>query len=384
MKEIFKKIDKLSEEFVNVWEDICNIESPSDFKEGVDNVGKYFINIAKENAWNIKVFTQEKFGDVVTITMNPDAKKPVVTLSGHMDTVHPIGLFGTPAAHREGDKLFGPGAMDCKGGIVAGFLAMSALKDCGYTDRPVRMILQTNEEIGSGLDNKGTINYICEKAKDSIAFLNLEGHEGQFGEKAALQRKGIAVFLFKIKGIEAHASYCAFQGASAIREAAHKIVELEKVKFLDGITFNCGTISGGTTSNTIPGACEFELDVRFNTQEEYNDAINRIEKIANTVYVEGCSCELIQTSYRAPMELNDRNIALLNKANEIFKQNGLSTLGIGKRNGGSDAADISAYGIPCLDSIGVGGEHAHSVKEYGKIHTLSESAKRIAAIIVGI
>ena len=47
MKEIFKKIDKLSEEFVNVWEDIWNIESPSDFKEGVDNVGKYFINIAK-------------------------------------------------------------------------------------------------------------------------------------------------------------------------------------------------------------------------------------------------------------------------------------------------------------------------------------------------
>ena len=106
MKEIFKKIDKLSEEFVNVWEDICNIESPSDFKEGVDNVGKYFINIAKENSWNIEIFTQEKFGDVVTITMNPDAKKPVVTLSGHMDTVHPTGLFGTPAAHREGDRLF--------------------------------------------------------------------------------------------------------------------------------------------------------------------------------------------------------------------------------------------------------------------------------------
>ena len=384
MKEIFKKIDKLSEEFLKVWEDVCNIESPSSFKDGVDNVGKYFINLAKDNSWNIEVSKQEKFGDVVTITMNPDAKKSIVTLSGHMDTVHPVGSFGTPAAHREGDKLYGPGSMDCKGGIVAGFLAMKALKACGYTDRPIRMILQSNEEVGSGLNNKDTINYICEKAKDSIAFLNLEGHEGQFGEKIALIRKGIAGFRFTVTGIESHASYCAFQGASAIREAAYKIVELEKVKFLDGITFNCGTIKGGTAQNTVARKCEFTVDVRFNTKEEYDDAIRLIEKTANTVFVEGCSCEVVRTNLRSAMELNDRNLKLFNKANELFKQSGLSTLDIGKRNGGSDAADVSSYGIPCLDSLGVGGEHAHSVNEYGKIPTLSESAKRIATIIVGI
>lgn len=384
MKEIFKKIDKLSEEFLKVWEDVCNIESPSSFKDGVDNVGKYFINLAKDNSWNIEVFKQEKFGNVITITMNPNAKNPVVTLSGHMDTVHPLGVFKTPAAHRDGDKLYGPGAMDCKGGIVAGFLSMKALAECGYTDRPIRMILQSNEEIGSGLENKATINYICEKAKDSIAFLNLEGHEGQFGEKIALIRKGIAGFLFKVTGIESHASYCAFQGANAIREAAYKIIELEKVKFLDGITFNCGTIIGGTTSNTVAGKCEFKIDVRFNTKQEYDDAIKRIEQIANTVYVEGCHCEVIQTNLRSAMELNDKNLALFYKANELFKRNGLSTLDIGKRNGGSDAADVSAFGIPCLDSLGVGGERAHSLEEYGKIPTLAESAKRIATIIVGI
>ena len=44
MKEIFKKIDELSNDFVNVWEDILNIESPSNFKEGVDKVGSYFID----------------------------------------------------------------------------------------------------------------------------------------------------------------------------------------------------------------------------------------------------------------------------------------------------------------------------------------------------
>jgi len=384
MREIFERIDSLSGEFADIWEDICNIESPSNYKIGVDAVGKYFIGLANDNLWDVEIFKQERFGDVVCVTMNKDAQKSVVTISGHMDTVHPVGSFGTPAAHRSGDKLYGPGAMDCKGGIVAGFLAMKALKECGYNERPVMMLLQSNEEVGSGLNNKETIRYMCEKAKDSVAFLNLEGHEGFFKGKACLKRKGIAGFQFTVTGVETHASYCADEGASAIAEAAYKIIELEKVKNSGGLTFNCGLINGGSASNTVPGKCEFKLDVRFSKMEEFDEAVKIINDIANTVCVPGCSCNVVQTNMRPAMEPNDRNISLLKRANELFEKNGLSTLEIGSRNGGSDAADISAYGIPTIDSLGVGGERAHSVEEYGLIGSLAESAKRIASIIVGI
>lgn len=63
--------------------------------------------------------------------MNPESDNQPVALSGHMDTVHPVVLFGTPAVRRENEKIYGPGVMDCKGGIVAGFLAMDALQICG-------------------------------------------------------------------------------------------------------------------------------------------------------------------------------------------------------------------------------------------------------------
>ena len=384
MREIFEKIDILSGEFVDIWEDICNIESPSNYKMGVDAVGKYLIDLANDNLWDVEVFKQERFGDVVCITMNKDAQKNTVTISGHMDTVHPVGSFGTPAAHRSGDKLYGPGAMDCKGGIVAGLLAMKALKECGYNERPVMMLLQSNEEVGSGLNNKETIRYVCEKAKSSAAFLNLEGHEGFFEGKACLKRKGIAGFQFIVTGIETHASYCADEGASAIVEAAHKIIALEKIKNPGGLTFNCGLINGGSASNTVPGKCEFKLDIRFSKMEEFDEAVKIIDDISNTVYVPGCSCNVVQTNMRPAMEPNERNISLLNRANDLFGKNGLSALEVGARNGGSDAADISACGIPTIDSLGVGGERAHSVEEYGVISSLAESAKRIAAIVVGI
>ena len=378
---IFDTIDRLNHQYIDVWEDILNIESPSNLKERIDAVSEYLIVLSKKRGWKIERFPEEKFGDVVCITMNPDSKKAPIALSGHMDTVHPIGLFGTPAAHREGDRLHGPGAMDCKGGIVAGFLAMHALHECGYTDRPIMMLLQSNEEIGSGIENKSPIRRICDKAKNALAFLNLEGHEGYFEGKACLERKGIAGFLFSVKGVSTHASYCAREGASAITEAAHKIIELEKVKEETGITFNCGIIKGGTARNTVPGECEFQLDVRFSSESELERAKAIIKKIADTVYVQGCSCEVDMISLRVAMELCERNLNLLSIANAAFEKNGLSTLAVGKRNGGSDAADITAYGIPCIDSMGVGGERAHSKEEYGVISSLSESAKRLVAII---
>ena len=84
------------------------------------------------------------------------------------------------------------------------------------------------------------------------------------------------------------------------------------------------------------------------------------------------------------MELNERNLNLLSRANELFEKNGLSKLEAGKRPGGSDASDVTTFGIPCIDSIGVNGNLAHNPGEYGVTTSLSESAKRIATIVVGI
>ena len=47
-----------------------------------------------------------------------------------------------------------------------------------------------------------------------------------------------------MKGVAAHGAYCAIEGANAIAEAAYKIIELNKYKDDDGLTINCGVISG--------------------------------------------------------------------------------------------------------------------------------------------
>ena len=112
---VFSVIDDLAAEYVAVWEDVCNLESPSSDKQGVDAVCAYFIKLSEKFGWKVEVYLQERFGDPVCITMNPEVKKEPIALSGHVDTVHPVGSFGFPAARRDGDRLYGPGAVDCKG-----------------------------------------------------------------------------------------------------------------------------------------------------------------------------------------------------------------------------------------------------------------------------
>lgn len=377
-EKLFQAIDALYEPYLTVWEAICNIESPTRHKEGVDASARLLIDMARERGWQVETVPCEKAGDAVCITLNPDAEGAPVSISGHLDTVHPIGSFGTPAVRRDAEKIYGPGVNDCKGGAVAGFMAMDALDRIGFRARPVQLLLQTDEEVGSGLSGKKTINFMIEKSKNAIAFLNLEGHTR--GE-ACLIRKGIVTFTFTVTGVEAHSANCATAGANAICDAAHKIIELEKIKDNEGLTCNCAVISGGTVSNTVPGKCEFKANVRFATQEQLAWMRDYVQKLADTVHVPGCKCTVNQPKGRAAMELCDRNEALLETMNRIYEENGMRRLAVGKRLGGSDAADVTVAGIPCVDSLGVSGGKIHTTEEFAYLDSLCESAKRVAAVI---
>lgn len=383
ISKIFASIDELYDEYVGVWEDVCNIESPTDYKEGVDRVAAYVADKARALGFEVEIFPQPVAGDALCITMNPEAKGAPVCLSAHMDTVFPVGFFGTPAVHRDAEYIYGPGVVDCKGGIAVALLAMNALKNAGFDERPVKLILQSDEEVGSSISKKATVGYMIEKAQGAVAFLNLEGHRFR-SDDLCLKRKGILTFEFKIKGKAAHSSQCATVGANAILEAAYKITELEKQKDKDGITCCCSIIEGGTAPNTVPENCSFKVNVRFATAEQEAWIKNYVSELAARTFVEGCTTTVEIISDRVAMELEDRNIGLLERMNAIFEKNGLSPYKCGSRLGGSDAAYVTAAGIPCVDNIGAEGGKIHSKDEFGVLGSLREMAKRVAAVCAEI
>ncbi|MBR5140048.1 MAG: M20/M25/M40 family metallo-hydrolase [Clostridia bacterium] len=380
LEKLKETLDLIENKYIRIWEDICNIESPTWDKAGVDSVGKYCATLAESLGYKAEIKEIKTAGNIVIITMNQNAENQPFCISGHMDTVHEKGSFGTPAARISGGKLYAPGALDCKGGIVAGLYAMEAMKLLGYNDRPVMMLLESDEEDGSSSSNKETINYICDRAKDAIGFLNLEGFTTR--DYCCIQRKGIITYKFTVTGIEAHSSECAKRGANAILDAAYKIAEIEKIKDDGGITCNTGTISGGSVPNTVAGSCEFKVNVRYKNADERKWIDEHLRSIAKTEHVKGCKCDIEIVTTRLAMEYTERNVSFLEKINSALIKSGYPTLKGAFRKGGSDAAEITSAGIPCIDSIGVSGGGIHSPNEFADIDSLKFSAGRIASIIM--
>ena len=133
--------------------------------------------------------------------------------------------------------------------------------------------------------------------------------------------------------------------------------------------------------NTVPAHCSFSINVRFATGEQLEWIRNHVQEVAAKVYVPGTRTTVSTIGLRIAMEYAERNYALLDQINEIFTANGLETVVAHKGKGGSDAAEVTASGIPCIDSIGTMGGYIHAPGEYAYLSSLALSAKRIAAIV---
>ena len=378
--QIFSVIEELNGQYCDLWEQVCNMESPTEYKQGVDAVGQVFIQMARQRRWAVEILDLPTAGNPICITMNPDSTERPLALSGHIDTVYPLSTFPVPAVRWEAGRIYGPGVIDCKGGVVAAVMAMDALMRCGFQKRPVKLIIQTDEETGSNTSNKQTLAFMLEKARDAIAFLNLEGV--QYGT-AVLSRKGILRYRFTVVGKSAHAAKCTV-GANAICEAAYKIIQLEKWKDTEGITCNCGVIQGGTVPNSVAGECVFQADIRFVNEAQYREAVALCQRIAEESTVPGCTCRLEKVSERPAMPLTPENEALFAKMNSIYETCGLPVLRPRHCLGGSDAAYTTQAGIPTVDSLGVDGGNIHSPKEFAYIESLVDCAKRLAAMALHI
>ena len=62
-KALFDRIDELNSEYVKVWEELCNIESPTACKEGVDACSAYLAKIAEKHGWKIERKEMKASGD---------------------------------------------------------------------------------------------------------------------------------------------------------------------------------------------------------------------------------------------------------------------------------------------------------------------------------
>ena len=377
MKEdVFAYIDEHKAQMMDLWQDLVNQDSPASYREGVDLVAKRVFKELEEAGASTR---WDEEGKALIAEIPGDSRAPVLLL-GHIDTVFPVGEAARRPFTVEGSRVTGPGALDMKGGVAVMLSALKALHSAGFSGRPLKVILVSDEEIAHN-GSKATV-MLQREARGCAACFNCE--TGYEDNSLVIGRKGGVVFKAAVHGIAAHAGNNPRQGRSAIWEMAKKIDDIQNMTDWDkGITFNVGTIKGGTVSNAIPGYCEVEGDIRFQDPDISPFVKEELLKVLNHTYMEGTKTELLlYHEGMLPMKMTEENRKLFEFVKKTGEENGIPVSEGKLVGGGSDSGYVVYAGVPTVCAMGVKGRFNHTRDEYALKDSLFERAKLLGAVIL--
>lgn len=355
--------------------ELVEVESPSESKAGVDRAGELVVGWAEELGGRVKRHRQKAFGDVLEIRFGAArSRRGRVMLLGHLDTVWPVGTLGTMPWRETDGKLYGPGVVDMKAGVVMALEAVAAMTAMGAV-RPVTLLLNSDEEVGSPVSRAITERL----ARECAAVFVLEPAQGLAYKTA---RKGVGHFSLRVAGVASHAGVDFEAGHSAVREMARLVEVVSGFTDLSkGRTVNVGGIAGGTRSNVVAAECTAEVDVRI---VRARDAA-AVERMFARLRLSDPACKLSVTGgfNRPPMERTRGTVALFRQARRLAAGMGW-TLEEAATGGGSDGNFTAALGVPTLDGMGAVGGGAHAAHEHVLKAHLVERTALLAAMLAGV
>jgi succinyl-diaminopimelate desuccinylase len=292
---------------------------------------------------------------------------PTVVLHGHLDVVP-----GRPEQFKprlEGDRLYGRGAYDMKGGLAAMMGAVQELKD----QRDVRVILVVVPDEESEED--------VERATD---FLVTKGYVGDFaitGEPTDLhvgiQAKGVLAVRLKVSGTAAHGAR-PWLGDNAVLKAIDAFRSIESLPFaressdlFDRPSINLGRIVGGEAHNMVPDACLIDVEIRFLPGQDPEQILAQVADFADTTVVK---------HFSRPPAIVDRNnpfVQVLTESVSEFLDEQAISVG---RDGASDAISFIAAGVPAVE-FGPAGAGHHGPEEWLSVSSLSDYRRALVSFV---
>jgi glutamate carboxypeptidase len=355
---------------------LVNYETPTTDKNYVDQLSAFMENEFRSlGATSVTRFPQEKVGDMLLAKWNEAAAgKPILFLI-HIDTVWPAGtLAERPVRIDEEGKLFGPGAIDMKGGITAALWSIRGLIERKeMPERPVWVLMTTDEEVGSIYSEP----IIRETAAQCGLVLVMEPATKE--EALKTWRKGVGSFSVSVEGRPSHAGNAPEQGINAVVELAQQTLKLNGLNDLkNGTSVSVTVVHGGSATNVIPAKAVAEVDVRTLTARAWDDISNQILNL--TPFIPGAKVSASMRSARGPMEHNDQMKRTFAQCKAIGESYGLTVREDGS-GGGSDGNFTAHMGIPTLDGLGPQGDGLHALHEHVVLNSLPRRATLLAGIL---
>ncbi|NOT46494.1 MAG: M20/M25/M40 family metallo-hydrolase [Acidobacteria bacterium] len=391
-QKIVGYIDKHSGDAVSLLEKTVNIQSPTENLTGVKNVGMIFAKELEALGMSVKWIEMpaeaKRAGHLFAETKGSKGKR--ILILGHLDTVLKGEKF-----RRDGDKVYGTGLGDMKGGDVVALQALKALHAAGLLGDTRIVLMFTGDEENSCDPVAVCRGDMIAAAKRSDFALSFEG---TVRNTATVGRRGASSWKLEVEAKTGHSSqiFKESMGNGAIFEASRILNEfretLGKEKYL---TFNPALFVGGTTAetkdsngsasgktNVVPAKVVVNGDLRFISEEQKEAARAKMREIV-AKNLPGTKAKIDFEDGIPAMTPVAGNYDLLKQLDQVSRDLGagpVEALDPGDRGAG-DIAYVSDI-IPGLDGIGIGGgQNSHAKGEWAQIDTMPMLTKRAAILI---
>ena len=361
-------------EMIALLKKMTALESPTDDKSAVDACAAFVAGEFKKAGGKVSILPQKDIGDFVCVECAPgrarDAEDEILVLT-HIDTVWPVGKIVKMPFYISGDKIFGPGVLDMKGGLTMLLAALAAMRSLNLkTRKRITVFINSSEE----MSHRAAHEVIRRLAKKASLVLCLEPAMPGGGLK--LERKGRLVARLEAHGKSAHAG-TPDKGVNAIEEILSQLQRLRRIRTGE-TTVNIGLIGGGEKASVVPEQAWAELDIRFwksRDKERIVSLLKELEPIQR-----GARIKAVVESSTPPMEITKASARLFNEVREIAAASGVTLKG-GRTGGGSDASIAAGMGVPTLDGLGPDGDGIHAESEHLLLSSLTERTALLTRLL---
>lgn len=313
-------------------------------------------------------------GDMLRARLpHPRMGEPGILIMGHFDTVHPVGTIAVNPFRREGDKCYGPGICDMKGGNYIALEALRQLARAGIATRlPVTILFTPDEEIGSPT-SRALIEAEAARAK-----VVLVPEPGLQGGGVTSGRYAIARYNLKTTGKPSHAGARLSQGRSAIREMAKRVVQIEEMT-TEACTFSVGVFHGGTWVNCVSSEARAEALSMAKRQEDLDQGVAAMLALSDVE----TGFEVTRGLTRPVWEPSEATLDLAAMVEALHREVGIGFVHK-SQGGGSDGNFTGAMGVPTIDGLGVEGDMIHTLQEHLDVPSLVARARVMAGLLAQV
>ncbi|MEQ4220329.1 MULTISPECIES: M20/M25/M40 family metallo-hydrolase [Pseudomonas syringae group] len=377
-EQLLKKAETEQTAYLKTVKQLVDVDTGTGQAPGLKTISALLVERLK--ALGVEVTTTPatpSAGDNIVGTIKGSGTRSFL-LMVHYDTVFGPGTAAKRPFKQDGERAYGPGVADAKGGVAMILHSLKLLQEEGFKDfGTLTVLFNPDEETGSS----GSKKIIAELARQHDYVFSYEPPDK---DAVTVATNGINGVILDVKGKSSHAGSAPEAGRNAAIELAHQMLQLKDLGDpAKGTTVNWTLIKGGEKRNIIPFSASAEADMRYSDLSESDRVIADAQRIVQKKLIDGTEVSVRLEKGRPPLAKNPGSEQLAKTAQTLYGKIGRNIEPIAMRFG-TDAGYAYVPGSEkpaVLETMGVVGAGLHADDEYIELSSIAPRLYLTVALI---